>query len=143
MQTPRVTARDDGRRRAAAAALLAVMTLLSLFLWIGVPVMWMRIASLFTPDSQAFYLLLLVVVPLTMIGVGWVLSRVNGIYVRVSGEEQPREHTSWLQSQAADRRSRQPRRAIDVIMAFSVALALIAFTVWFFLIAGSPLPPAS
>ena len=141
MQTPRVTATDDGRRRLAATALLAVMAFLSLFLWIGVPVLWMRIASLFTPDSQAFYLLLLIVVPLTMIGVGWVLYRVNRVYVRVSGEEQPREHTSWLESQAADRRSRQPRRAIDVIMSFSVLLALIAFMLWFFLVAGSPLPP--
>jgi hypothetical protein len=131
----------NGARRPVAVALLVLMAVLSLVLWIGVPYAWMRIASLFTPDSQAFYLLLLVVVPLTMVAVGWVLYRVNRVYVRVSGEAERREHASWLESQAADRMSRQPRRAIDVIMACSVCLALLAFVLWFFFVAGSPLPP--
>lgn len=142
MGTAPTHATRTGRRRPAAVALLVLMAVLSLVLWIGVPYAWMRIASLFTPDSQSFYLLLLIVIPATMVGVGWVLYRVNRVYVRVSGEAERREHTSWLQSQAADRMSRPPRRAIDVIMACSVCLALLAFVVWFLFVAGSPLPPA-
>jgi hypothetical protein len=125
-----------------ALFLLFVMTVLSLFLWIGVPVAWMLIASLFAPDPESWYLVILVAIPTTMVGVGWVLSRVNRVYVRVSGEPLRLEQTSWLESQAADRTSRPPRRAIDVIMACSVALALLAFLFWFFFLAGSPLPPA-
>jgi len=38
--------------------------------------------------------------------------------------------------------SRRAPGAIDVIMACSVALALLAFVVWFIFLSGSPLPPA-
>jgi hypothetical protein len=62
------------------------------------------------------------------------------VYVRVSGEEERFKHTAWLASHAADRTSRPPRRAVEVIMACSVALALMAFAFWFFFLAGSPLP---
>ena len=124
----------------SAVLLLLVMVVLSLFVWIGVPLAWMWAASLVAPDDKAWYLWLLVVVPLTMFAVGWVLYRVNRVYVRVSGEPLRPEHTGWLKSQAGDRRSRQPRRAIDVIMACSFSLALLAFAIWFFFLAGSPLP---
>jgi hypothetical protein len=141
-ETPPDGRAEGRRRRPVEIALLALMTALSLFLWVGVPWGWMRIAGLVTFDSQSFYLLLLVVVPATMIAVGWVLYRVNRVYVRISGEVQPREHKPWLESQAADRVSKRPSRAIDVIMAFSVTVAMIAFVIWFFFLAGSPLPPA-
>lgn len=132
---------EPRRTRWTALLLLFVMASLSLVMWIGVPLAWMWIASLIVPDSQSWYLALLLAVPATMVGVGWLLYRVNGVYVQVSGEPQRPEHLSWLQSQAADRTSPPPRRAIDVIMACSVALALALFVFWFFFLAGSPLPP--
>ena len=141
METAEATrTKEESRRRPAALGLLAVMSVLSLVLWIGVPLAWMRVASLLPLDYGVFYVLLLVVVPLTMVGVGWVLYRVNRLYVRVSGEEERFEHTAWLASHTADRTSRRPRRAVDVIMACSVGLALVAFVFWFFFLAGSPLP---
>jgi hypothetical protein len=78
-----------------------------------------------------------------MVAVGWVLYRVNRVYVRVSGESERRRQTGWLESQASDRTSRPPRQAIEVIMATSVAIALVLFVLWFFFLAGSPLPPPS
>ena len=116
------------------------MAALALVLWMGVPIAWMWLASLFVPDNQAWYLALLIVIPLTMVCVGLVLYRVNRVYVRVSGEALRPEHTAWLKSQAGDRTSRPPRRAIDVIMAGSVTLAGLLFAFWFFFLAGSPLP---
>ncbi len=126
--------------RWSAVLLLVVMVLLSLFLWIGVPLAWMWAAAQFVPDHQSWYLGLLIVIPLTMVGVGWILYRVNGIYVRVSGEPIRPEHTAWLKSQAGDRTTRPPKRAVDVIMACSVSLAGLLFAIWFFLFAGSPIP---
>ena len=125
-----------------ALLLLFVMSMLSLFLWIGVPVGWMLIAGVFATDPEVWYLLILVAIPTTMIAVGWVLYRVNRVYVRVSGEPSRREPTSWLRSQAADRTSRLPPHAIEVIMVCSVVLAFVAFLIWFFFLSGSPLPPA-
>jgi hypothetical protein len=125
---------------AAAFLLLFAMVALSLVLWIGVPLAWMWLASLVVPDKQGWYLALLVVVPLTMVAVGFVLYRVNRVYVRVSGEPIRPEHTAWLKSQSGDRTTRPPKRAIDVIMACSVSLAGLLFAFWFFFLAGSPLP---
>lgn len=123
-----------------AVLLLLLMVGLSLVLWIGVPIAWMFLASLFVADSQGWYLTLLLVVPLTMVGVGWILYRVNRVYVRVSGEPIRPEHTAWLKSQAGDRTTRPPKRAVDVIMACSISLAGLLFAIWFFFLAGSPLP---
>ena len=132
---------ETRRRSWTVALLLLLMVVLSLVLWIGVPLAWMWIASLVAPDARSWYLGILLAIPATMLGVGWILYRVNGIYVRLSGEPQPPAHASWLESQAADRTSRRPRRAIDVIMGCSVAVALALFAFWFFFLAGSPLPP--
>ncbi len=137
---PTAQAHRGRRWNWASLLLLVVMAALALVLWMGVPIAWMWLASLFVPDNQAWYLALLIVIPLTMVCVGLVLYRVNRIYVRVSGEALRPEHTAWLKSQAGDRTSRPPRRAIDVIMAGSVTLAGLLFAFWFFFLAGSPLP---
>ena len=141
MRTAPTARYRTGRSRPAAIGLLVVMSILSLVLWIGVPFAWMKIASPLPLDYVEAYVLLLVAVPLTMVAVGWVLYRVNRVYVRISGEQDRWEHTAWLKSYSGDRTSRRPRRAIDVIMACSVALALLALAIWFFFAAGSPLPP--
>ena len=132
---------DFGRHRVASLGLLVLMACLSLFMWIGVPFGWMWLASKFVFDTQAHYLLLLLLVPVTMVGVGWVIYRLNAVYVRVSGEGDRPRHSGWLKSQAGDRTTKPPKRAIDVIMSVSVGLALLAFAFWFFFLAGSPLAP--
>jgi hypothetical protein len=52
---------------------------LSLVLSIGVLLAWMRVASLLPLDYGAFYVLLLVVVPLMRVRVRWLLYRVNRV----------------------------------------------------------------
>ena len=116
------------------------MSLVSLVLWIGVPLGWLWIAAQVSSDYQTIYLWALFAIPVTMVGVGWVLYRINAVYVRVSDEPAGPRQTAWLRSQATDRSSREPRRAIDVIMACSVGLAAALMAVWFFFFAGSPLP---
>jgi hypothetical protein len=39
-----------------------------------------------------------------------------------------------------ERGSGHPRTVLDVVMVFSVSLALLCFAVWFFVFAGSSLP---
>jgi multisubunit Na+/H+ antiporter MnhB subunit len=129
--------------RARSAALILAMSVVSLFMWIGVPLGWLWIAAQVSTDYQAIYLWALFAIPLTMVAVGWVLYRLNTIYIRVSHEPSGPRQTPWLRSQAADRSSSEPRRALDVIMACSVGLAMTLLGVWFFFYAGSPLPGAS
>lgn len=133
---------ERGPRRLRQALLIVAMSIVSLVLWIGVPLGWLWTAAQFSSDYQAIYLWVLFAIPLTMVGVGWILYRINAVYVRVSEEVEGPRQTRWLRSQAADRSSREPRRAIDVIMACSVGLAVTLMGVWFFFFAGSPLPGA-
>ena len=129
--------------RLQSVALIVAMSAVSLFMWIGVPLGWLWIAGQVSTDYQAIYLWALFAIPVTMVAVGWVLYRLNAVYVRVSHEPDGPRQTAWLRSQAADRSSAEPRRAIDVIMACSVGLAMTLLAVWFFFYAGSPLPGAT
>ena len=125
---------------ARSALLIVLMSAVSLFMWIGVPLAWLWIAAQVSSDYQAIYLWVLFAIPLTMVAVGWVLFRINAVYIRVSHEPAGPRQTAWLRSQAHDRSSSEPKRAIEVIMACSVGLAMALMAVWFFFFAGSPLP---
>jgi hypothetical protein len=48
--------------------------------------------------------------------------------------------SSWMKSMRGERDSGRPRSVLDVVMVWSVALALLCFGVWFFAFAGSSLP---
>ena len=133
---------ERASQRGRRALLIVAMSIVSLVMWIGVPLGWLWIAAQVSSDYQAIYLWALFAIPLTMVGVGWVLYRINAVYVRVSHTDEGPRQTKWLRSQAADRHSREPKRAIDVIMACSVGLAVLVMAVWFFFFAGSPLPGA-
>lgn len=126
--------------RLQSVLLIFAMSVVSVFMWIGVPLGWLWIAAQISSDYQAIYLWALFAIPLTMVAVGWVLFRLNAVYMRVSHEPGGPRQTPWLRSQAADRSSAEPKRAIDVIMACSVGLAMALLAVWFFFYAGSPLP---
>ena len=129
-------------QRGRRALLIVAMSLVSLVMWIGVPLGWLWIAAQVSSDYQAIYLWALFAIPVTMVGVGWILHRINAVYVRVAHTEEGPRQTKWLRAQAADRRSREPKGGIDVIMAGSVGLAVVLMGVWFFFFAGSPLPGA-
>ena len=128
--------------RVQVVLLIVAMSVVSLIMWIGVPLGWLWIAAQVSSDYQTIYLWALFAIPVTMVGVGWVLFRLNAVYVRVSNEADGPRQTTWLRSQAADRSSSEPKRAIDIIMACSVGLAVALLALWFFVFAGSPLPGA-
>jgi hypothetical protein len=52
----------------------------------------------------------------------------------------PSEQASWMRSMRGERRPGRQRGVLDAVMIVSVALALVAFAIWFFAFAGSSLP---
>src|SRR5207244_3285065 len=81
-----VKLRAMGRRvpsRVAEGLLIALMGLGSIFLWVGIPAGWLYIASRLSDKYPKIYLLALLFCPLTMIVFGWLLARVNGVYIRL------------------------------------------------------------
>jgi hypothetical protein len=130
----------------AALALIALMALGSILLWLAVPVGWIYLASKMVKSSQPTmgpYVMVLVGIPLTMVVVGKLLSRLNRVYGEVTGTTpEVRVRMPWMRSMRDERESGRPRTILDVVMVVSVGLALLCFGVWFFLFAGSSLPTA-
>jgi hypothetical protein len=131
-------------RTLLGALLIALMAVGSVLLWIGIPVGWLYLASQVTDSSQPSmgpYALVLVGIPATMVVMGKVLAVLDRTYGRVTGAAPGvRAQSPWHRSLRGDRRPARGRSVLDVVMVFSVALAVFCFAVWFFLFAGSSLP---
>ena len=129
-------------KRAAAWLLIGAMAAGSIFLWLGIPVLWLWIGSLLQKSSDPQmgpYLLVLGGIIGSMIVVAKTLSRLNLVYERVTGRSsQVRVRMPWHRSMRGERDSGRPRTVLDVVMVISVSAALIVFGAWFFFLAGSP-----
>lgn len=130
-------------RRPLALLLILAMIVGSVFLWIGVPFLWIFAVSHMVKTSQPTlgpYLLIIVAMPISMWLVGKLLFRMNNLYTRVTGQSyQVRVQLPWhrsLRDQVVERRA----TVLEVVMIASVAVALTAFGIWFFLFAGSSIP---
>jgi hypothetical protein len=131
-------------RKLLAALLIALMAVGSILLWLGIPVGWLYLVSRLVKSSQPSmgpYVLLIVGIPASMIVVGKALSKLNRVYGEVTGTTPTmRVRSPWMKSMRGERDSGRQRTVLDVVMVWSVALALLCFGVWFFAFAGSSLP---
>jgi hypothetical protein len=131
-------------RQIAAALLILLMAAGSIALWLAIPVGWIYIASQLVKSSQPSmgpYVLVLVGIPVSMVVVGKLLSKLNRVYGEVTGTTpQVRVRMPWNRSMRGERDGAHPRTVLDVVMVASVSLALLCFGIWFFLFAGSSLP---
>lgn len=118
------------------------MAIGSVFLWIGIPVLWLWIASKLqesTDPRMGPYVLVLVGIIASMIVVAKLLSRLNAVYERLTGRSaHVRVQLPWMKSMRGERTSGRPRTVLDVVMVVSVLTALAAFGIWFVFFAGSP-----
>jgi len=131
-----------GRRDAVAAMVTALLAgaivVGSAVVWIGIPFAGLWLAGHFTTNAQDFLFVVLIGIPTAMVGFGWVLYRLNALYLRWRGpyEGDGRNHSTWLISlsdeRARDRRERAPRPLIDIAMTTSLTIALVLMTIWFF-----------
>jgi hypothetical protein len=131
-------------RRLLGTLLIGLMAVGSVLLWIGVPVGWLYLASQLTDSSQPTmgpYVLVLVGIPATMIVMGKGLAALDRTYGRVTRTTPgARVQSPWHRSLRGDRRPARPGSVLDVVMVWSVSLAVVCFAVWFFVFAGSSLP---
>jgi hypothetical protein len=133
-----------GGVRVAEVVLIGLILVGSIMLWLGIPVGWILLASKLSDRYPRIYILALIFCPITMILFGWVLVRVNGVYLALFPEPEQRGRRgreAWMQSVGADTSTRKPLPVLETCMSISVALAILAFIVWFFFFAGSSLPP--
>jgi len=126
-----------------ALLLVLLMAVGSVVMWIGVPVGLIYLASRIAGSSQPGagpYLLVLIGLPVGMALVGKLLGMLDRLHGRLTGREEERHRATWLRSMRAERTSNRRAGVLDQVMIVSVAIALVAFGVWFFGFAGSSLP---
>ena len=129
----------------AAWVLVALMAIGSVVMWLGVPLALIYVASKLadTPNpSLGPYLLVLIGLPIGMAVVGKGLGALNRAHIRVTGAEVDEYRPGWTRSMRGERTSARRGGVLDRVMIISVAIAGIAFAVWFFGFAGSSLPGA-
>ena len=126
-------------RAATQAFLVTLMAFGSVFMWIGIPVLWLYGASQLYPTSQpsfALYFGVLVGICVSMALMGKLLGAMNRWHMRVTGSlPGRREQTIWLKSMRGDAAARRQHGILGPIMVISVGIALVLMGVWFLLFA--------
>ena len=131
-------------RKPTALLLVLLMAIGSVFLWLGIPVLWIWGISQAVDTTQPQlgpYMAILFGVPTTMFLFGRVLFRLNQTYERVTGTtSEVRVQLAWMRSMRGERTSGRRTTVLELVMIISVGVALFAFGIWFLFFAGSSLP---
>jgi hypothetical protein len=131
-------------KKPTALLLIVVMAIGSVFLWLGIPALWIYGVSQTVDTTQPQlgpYLAIIVGVPVTMFVFGRLLYRLNQAYESVTGQtSEVRVQMPWHRSMRAERDTGRRTTVLEFVMISSVGLCLVAFAIWFFVFAGSSLP---
>src|SRR5688500_422693 len=119
------------------------MTVAALSLWTVIPLSWVYIGSQIA-DSQfpsgGPYMVVLIGIVISILLVAWLLSRLNALYIRITGTNTMAPmRPAWLKSMR-DEEAHRGTTVMEAVIVGSVMLAVTALVVWFFVLAGSPLP---
>lgn len=135
------------KARLQRVAIVAAMGVVTLNIWTGAPLLGLWVGSRVVPESGISMFAILVIV--VVIGAAaWALLQMLGqlqlAYARLSGRPAPRRQTAWLKPMSGQRTrgaggQAPPLTATDYVVVGVVILAIVAFEVWFFFFAGSPL----
>jgi hypothetical protein len=134
---------NPGRALVAGVVFLA-MLLAAFSLWTAVPLSWLYIGSKVSETqfpSGGPYAVVGVGIILSIVVIAWLISRLNELYVRITGTNRVVAiRPTWLKSMRDTSPARGSVTVVEAVLMASVMLAALAMTVWFFLLAGSPLP---
>jgi len=134
---------NPGRALAAAAIFLA-MLLAAFSLWTAIPLSWVYIASKVSHTqfpSGGPYAVVAVGFVTSVLFMAWLIGRLNSLYIRITGTNRLNPiRPAWLKSMRDTGGAQSPVTVVEAVLMSSVILAAMALTVWFFLLAGSPIP---
>jgi hypothetical protein len=131
-------------RGAAAGLVFVAMLLAALSLWTAIPLSWIYIASKLSQTqfpSGGPYMVVAVGIISSIVFVAWLLGRLNQLYIRITGTNRlaPMRPT-WLKSMRDTGGAATSVTVVEAVLMGSVVIAACALTLWFFLLAGSPIP---
>jgi hypothetical protein len=129
---------------AAATFVVLVMVLIAFSLWTVIPFGWIWIGSKISHTQQPSggpYMVVFVGIVSSILLLAWVLSRLNRLYVRITGHTTlPRYRAPWLKSLRDEVQGPRGMSVLEAVILASVLMAGLAMLIWFFIAAGSPLP---
>lgn len=146
MRTETVTYRHDPHpaRALAGSVVFVVMLIAALALWTAIPLGWIYIGSKVSHTqfpSEGPYFVVAIGILLTVVLDAWLIGRLNALYVRLTGTNRLAPmRPSWLKSVRDSSAPMGSTTVVEAVLIASVLLAGLAFTAWFFILAGSPLP---
>jgi hypothetical protein len=131
--------------RALAAGLVFLAMLLAAFsLWTAIPLSWIYIASKVSHTqfpSGGPYAVVAIGIIVSVLIVAWLIGRLNDLYIRITGTNRLAPiRPAWLKSMRDTGGLQGSVTVVEAVLMGSVMLAALALTVWFFLLAGSPIP---
>jgi hypothetical protein len=135
--------RGGPARGLAASLIFVVMLMAALSLWTAIPLSWIYIASKLSHTqfpSQGPYFVVAAGIIVSVFVVAWLIGRLNRLYIQITGTNRlaPMRPT-WLKSMRDTSPTTGTTTVVEAVLMGSVMLALACLTVWFFLLAGSPI----
>ena len=129
----------------AATFVVAVMVLGAFSMWTLIPWGWIWIGSMISDTQQPSggpYMVVFFGIVCSIIAMAWVLSRLNRLYIRITGTAQlpTRYLPAWRKSLSDARPGPGGMNVLEAVILASVLLAGVAMAIWFLFAAGSPLP---
>lgn len=121
------------------------MVLGAFSLWTLIPWGWIWIGSMISDTQQPSggpYMVVFFGIVCSIIAMAWVLSRLNRLYIRITGTAQlpTRYLPAWRKSLSDARPGPGGMNVLEAVILASVLLAGVAMAIWFLFAAGSPLP---
>jgi hypothetical protein len=131
--------------RGVAAGFVFIAMLLAAFsLWTAIPLSWVWIGSKLSETqfpSGGPYAVVAVGIFVSIMVVAWLIGRLNDLYIRITGTNRLNPiRPSWLKSMRDTAPAPSSVTVVEAVLMASVMLAGLALTLWFFFLAGSPLP---
>jgi hypothetical protein len=133
-----------GARRIAATGIAGVMLVAAFSLWTVIPLGWIWVGSKLSKTqapSAGPYMLVFFGIVISIVVVVFVLAWLNRLYEALIGTTEVQvERVRLWRSLSDERRPRHRWSVMEVVLLASVLVAFLAMGVWFFVLAGSPLP---
>ena len=128
----------------AASLIFVAMLLAALSLWTALPLSWIYIGSKVSKTqfpAEAPYAVVIVGLVISIVIVAWLISRLNRLYVEITGTNRLAPmRPAWMRSMRDTTTPASNTTVVQAVLMGSVLLAAVALTIWFFFLAGSPLP---
>lgn len=128
----------------SASLIFVAMLFAALSLWTVLPLTWLYIGSKVSHTqfpAEAPYAVVIVGLIASIVIVAWLISRLNRLYMEITGTNRLAPmRPSWMRSLRDAPIQRGNTTVVEAVLMGSVLLAALALTIWFFLLAGSPLP---